>query len=84
MVVVFHFLNALKLLVITDAVLSWVLREDRFPRTLTKAILDPLYHPLRSLLGEATGRIDLAPLVGLGAIFVLELLLKRSGNAAPR
>lgn len=84
MVVVFHLLNAAKLLIIVDAVLSWILGDEQFPRSLTKPLLDPVYRPIRSVLGGESGPVDLSPLVVLGAIFAIEYLLKRSGNEAPR
>ena len=72
-----HVLNALKLLIIVDAVFSWVSAPDAFPRSLTKPLLDPFYTPLRHLLQPLTGPLDLTPLIALGFLFALEAALGR-------
>jgi uncharacterized protein YggT (Ycf19 family) len=71
-------LNAFKLLVIADALFSWVLKPNQFPRTLTKPLLDPVYAPLRRLLQPLTGSIDLSPLLVLAALYALQAFLERS------
>jgi YggT family protein len=83
MAVAFHVLNAAKILVIADALLSWVMGPRQFPRSLTRTILEPVYEPLRSIVG-VIGPVDLTPLVALGLIFALELVLKRTGHREPR
>ena len=72
-------INALKVLVIVDALGSWLLSDTTFPRTLTKPLLDPLYEPLRMLLGPLTGPVDLSPLIALGLLHAIQLI----GRDAP-
>lgn len=83
MALVSHLLNAAKLLIISDAILSWVMKRDQFPLSLTTAVLDPIYEPMRSVLGRA-GPIDLAPLLALGLIYALDVALRRSGHRESR
>jgi len=74
-----HFFNALRVLIVVDAVASWVsTSSDAFPRSLTKPLLDPLYSPLRHLLQPLTGPIDLSPLIALGALYAIEAALGRN------
>lgn len=82
--VVFHVLNAAKALVIADAVMSWFLADFQFPRNLTRAVLDPVYAPVRSLVGSRVGPIDMAPLIALGILFAFEATLRRSGHRPSR
>jgi uncharacterized protein YggT (Ycf19 family) len=72
-----HALTALKLLVLADALFSWALKPEQFPRSLTKPLLDPLYAPLRRALMPFTGSIDLSPLIALAALYALQALLER-------
>ncbi len=65
-------LQAARWLVIIDAVLSWVVAPDAFPRSLTKSLLDPVYAPLRKVLQPLTGNVDLSPLIVLAVLFFLE------------
>ena len=69
-------INGLKVLIIADALLSWVMPENAFPRSLTKAILDPVYAPVRSLLRPLTGSLDLSPLLALGLLYALQATLR--------
>lgn len=63
----------LKGLIIVDVVLSWVMQPDKFPRSLTSAITDPLYAPIRAILRpEVMGGLDLSPLIILGLIHLME------------
>jgi uncharacterized protein YggT (Ycf19 family) len=75
-------LQAARWLVIIDAILSWVVAPDAFPRSLTKALLDPVYAPLRKVLQPLTGNVDLSPLIVLAVLFFLERALagKRSSG----
>jgi len=75
--VLINVLSALRWLVIADAVLSWVMPPDQAPRTFTKALLDPVYAPIRRALRPLTGSVDLAPLVALAVLFALQLWLER-------
>ena len=84
MAFVFHVLNGAKVLIILDALFSWVMDEGQFPRSVTKAILDPVYTPMRSLLGARIGPVDLCPLIALGLLYAFDAVLKRSGHREPR
>ena len=79
----FHVLNAAQLLVIVDALLSWTMNADTFPRSFTSAVLAPVYEPLRELLGGMTGSVDLSPLILLAILQVLRNLLRREGYREP-
>ena len=76
-------INALKLLVFADAVFSWLMPANHFPRSLTKPLLDPVYAPLRRVLHPLTGPVDLSPLIALAVLYGLQLWLerKRAGGA---
>jgi uncharacterized protein YggT (Ycf19 family) len=69
--------SALRVLVIADAVLSWVMPADRPPRSFTKALLDPVYAPARRALRPLTGSVDLTPLLALALLFAVQLWLER-------
>jgi uncharacterized protein YggT (Ycf19 family) len=71
-------LDVLKWLVIIDAVLSWFVAADRFPRSLTQLILAPVYAPIHHVLGGRTGSIDLAPLLLLALLFALQLIVRKA------
>lgn len=61
---IFAVLKGLEILIIVDAVLSFVMQPDKFPRSLTTQITDPLYAPVRAVLKpEVTGGFDLSPLI---------------------
>lgn len=77
MAVIQSLLNGVKIFIIADALFSWVLPPDGFPRSITKPILDPFYGPLRSLLSPLTGPVDLSPLIALGLVHALQLALRR-------
>ena len=78
MIVLLRLLDVLKWLVIADAVLSWFVPADRFPRALTQAVLGPVYGPIHALLGAHTGPVDLAPLIVLAVLFALQLIVRRA------
>lgn len=65
-ILIFNILRALQLIIIADALLSWFQPVDQFPRSFTTRITDPLYAPIRALIGpDKTGGIDLSPLLML-------------------
>jgi uncharacterized protein YggT (Ycf19 family) len=72
-----HALNAAKLLVIADALFSWVFEPQQFPRSITKPLLDPIYEPLRAALKPFTGPIDLSPLLLLAVLFAIQIWIER-------
>lgn len=66
-------LRVLEIVLIADAVLSWVLpNKEQFPRSLTSQIADPLCAPFRRLLGgDRMGGFDFSPLI---VLIVLQLM----------
>jgi YggT family protein len=75
-------LEALWWLIIIDALLSWVMPPDRFPRSLTGQLTDPLYAPIRKVLRpERTGGFDMSPIVVMFAIYVAKSLLQQAAGA---
>jgi uncharacterized protein YggT (Ycf19 family) len=73
-----YVLNALRLLVVADAVFSLLaLSPVRPPRSLTKPLLDPVYSPWRETLGHFTAPIDLTPLVALAVLYFVQRWLER-------
>lgn len=81
MAVLIQVLNVFKLLVIADALFSWVLKPNQFPRSLTKPLLDPLYDPMRRALQPFTGSVDLSPLLVLGVLYALQAFLERNASS---
>ena len=77
MLVLLRVLDVLKWLVIIDAVLSWFVPADQFPRSLTQLVLGPVYAPIHRM-GGYVGSIDLAPLLVLAVLFALQLMVRRS------
>lgn len=74
----FLVLQGITLLVFVDAIASWVVGPDRFPRSLTGLITEPLYRPIRAVLRpERMGGFDLSPLVVILALQGLQQLLMR-------
>ena len=74
-------LLVLKLLIFVDVILSWTMQPDRFPRTLTAQITEPLYAPIRAVLKpEKMGGLDLSPMVLLFLIYAMEKMLRQAGG----
>jgi uncharacterized protein YggT (Ycf19 family) len=74
----YFLITGIKWLIIIDAVLSWVMPEDRFPRSLTGQITDPLYAPIRAILKpDKTGGFDMSPLIVLMLVYAMESMLRR-------
>jgi uncharacterized protein YggT (Ycf19 family) len=72
-----HAINAMRLLVIADALFSFALGPNQFPRSLTKPLLDPVYAPWRETVGRATGHFDFSPLVALAILHVAHAWIAR-------
>ena len=72
----------LRLLVVADALFSFALAPNRFPRSLTKPLLDPVYNPIRALIGRFTPGFDLSPLLALLVLYVVQVWLERRRAAA--
>lgn len=71
-------LFALKALVIADFVLSWIMPPDKFPRTLTMQITEPLYAPIRAVLRpERMGGLDFSPMIFLILLQVMESMMRK-------
>ena len=70
---VLNVLNILCLIVIADALLSWVSPDpSQPPRSLTNAIAEPLGAPIRWVIKpEYTGGIDFSP---IGILLLLQYL----------
>ena len=66
------FLHLVSLIVLIDAISSWVVGPNQFPRSLTGPLTDPLYRPLRAIFDpQKMGGMDISPLVlilGLNAL----------------
>ena len=72
--------TGIKWLILIDAILSWVMPADRFPRSVTTQLTDPLYAPFRAVLKpERSGGFDMSPLIVLMILFFLESMIARSG-----
>ena len=62
-------LDGLVLLIIVDAVLSWIQQPSQMPRKFTHSIASILYAPVHMVLSpQKTGGIDISPIVLIIAI----------------
>jgi YggT family protein len=69
-------LYALQLLVLVDALLSWMMGPEQFPRSLTTRITEPLYAPVRAILSpEKLGGFDVSPIVMLLLLRAMQQML---------
>jgi uncharacterized protein YggT (Ycf19 family) len=76
---IFLILRGLEILIIVDAVLSFLMSPDKFPRSLTTQITDPLYAPVRAVLKpEVTGGFDLSPLIVIMLLRFMGSMLVRA------
>jgi len=77
--VLMFIVRALKWLVFIDVILSWVMPDaDRFPRSFTRQITDPLYAPIRAVLRpERMGGLDISPMLILVLVQIMEGMLRR-------
>lgn len=58
------FLHVLFWIVIGDALLSWFVRPDAFPRTVTSRLLAPIYAPIHKIINpRKTGGMDFSPII---------------------
>ena len=76
-------INALCLVILADAVLSWVFpAPDAFPRSITSLITGPLYAPIHAVLDpKTTANIDLAPLILLVALQAIDRATKKRSRS---
>lgn len=70
-------LGLVSLLIIVDAVLSWVMpNPDRPPRNITSRLTAPLYAPVHAIVDpRKTGGMDFAPIIVLVAIHFIRRML---------
>ena len=60
---VVFFLEAIILVVIADAVLSWFQKPNDMPRRLTRQLMEPVYAPIHAIVDpRKTGGMDLSPI----------------------
>lgn len=76
--VLFFILSALRWIIIVDAIASWFRGPDQFPRNLTSQITEPLYAPIRAVLGGKSG-MDFSPLIMLLLLHLGQAMLGRAG-----
>ena len=62
-------------LVIVDAVLSWFMSADSFPKSFTTMMLEPIYRPIRNLVSVGGG-IDFSPIVLIVALNVVQAFVR--------
>lgn len=69
-------LQGITLFIFIDAILSWMQPATAFPRSLTAAVTDPLYKPIRAIISpKVTGGLDFSPVIVLVLLqFLLGLL----------
>lgn len=70
-------LNVLIAIVLVDALSSWFVAPDEFPRSLFAPFLTPIYTPIRAVVGPKTlGGIDVSAIVIVIAAQVVQHFLK--------
>ncbi len=68
-------IQALILLVVVTSILSWIRPDPRNPVVkILNAVVDPLLHPIRTLL-PATGGMDFSPMIAILILWFLQKLL---------
>jgi YggT family protein len=72
-------LNALGIILIVNALLSWVRPDPSNPivRFLDQ-VSDAVCDPIRRLLPTVVGGLDLAPMIALGVIWILQTVIVKS------
>jgi YggT family protein len=70
-------LQGLRLIILADVILSWVMRDpNQFPRSFTRKITEPLYAPIHAILDpRKTGGMDWSPLIVLLLLSVLQRVI---------
>jgi uncharacterized protein YggT (Ycf19 family) len=68
---VIKFLDALVMVIIVDALLSWFQGPEAFPRRYTGMLTSQLYRPIHMVVRPVIGGMDLTPIV---VIVILNLL----------
>ncbi|BDU73130.1 YggT family protein [Mesoterricola silvestris] len=68
----------LSMLIIITSILSWFQPDPRNPIVrLLHGIVDPLLHPIRTLLPTSMG-MDFSPMVAILILYALQALLQKS------
>jgi YggT family protein len=82
--VLLYALQALQIVVIVAALISWVNPDPRNPIVrFLYAVTEPLFRPFRKLVPPSrTGGIDLSPIFVILAIFLLSRFLSRLAISA--
>jgi YggT family protein len=82
--VLLYALQALQIVVIVAALISWVSPDPRNPIVrFLYAVTEPLFRPFRKLVPPSrTGGIDLSPIFVILAIYVLSRFLSRMAISA--
>jgi len=72
-------LNVLGIILIVNALLSWVRPDPSNPivRFLDQ-VSDAVCDPIRRLLPTVVGGLDLAPMIALGVIWILQTVIVKS------
>jgi uncharacterized protein YggT (Ycf19 family) len=79
----FHLINGARLLIIVDAVASFVVHEGQFPRSVTSPLLNPIYRPIQDA-GALVGNLDLSPLIALLLLQLAWMGLQKMGHRDPQ
>jgi uncharacterized protein YggT (Ycf19 family) len=72
---IFWILRGLEILIFIDAVLSFLMPPDKFPRSLTTQITDPLYAPVRAIIKPEALGFDISPLILIVLLRVMRSML---------
>ncbi len=77
-ILIYNVLRGLQLIIFADAILSWLMTPEQFPRSFTTRITDPLYAPIRAVIGpDKTGGIDISPIAMLLLLNFMQNMLTR-------
>ncbi|HEX2677153.1 MAG TPA: YggT family protein [Polyangiales bacterium] len=72
----FQILTVLQIIIVADALLSWFMPPEQFPRSLTTRITVPLYAPIRAVLNpQVTGGFDFSPILVLLLVNYMKSML---------
>ena len=73
-------IRAVEMIVIVDAISSWIVRDPRqFPRNITSQLTAPLYAPIRKLMGNSQGGVDWSPLILIVLLNIIANSISRAG-----
>jgi len=76
-ILAYYAIQALMLLIFVTSLLSWFNPNPRNPVVrLLRAIVDPLLHPIQTLLPTGLG-MDFSPIVAILVLWLLQNLLQR-------